>query len=168
MKCPSPRKMPTTTLKMAQHEPDLVPTRPKMAQRKPNMVPTFPNAGPTLHNMTQNETDTAHMEPQIVCNVAQKRPTLLFCKSKIGFCTRSMPSPPHPPLGQSYINSLRCSSAFRHQKLALHMLYAPHPPHNSLHCSSAFRHQKLPNLAPTLPKMAQHRPKWGRHSPHIL
>ena len=59
MKCPSPRKMPTTTLKMAQHEPDLVPTRPKMAQRKPNMVPTFPNAGPTLHNMTQNETDTA-------------------------------------------------------------------------------------------------------------
>ena len=59
MKCPSPRKMPTTTLNMAQHEPDLVPTRPKMAQRKPNMVPTFPNAGPTLHNMTQNETDTA-------------------------------------------------------------------------------------------------------------
>ena len=35
-------------------------------------------------------------------------------------CIRSMPS------GQSYINSLRCSSTFRHQKLGLHTLHAPH------------------------------------------
>ena len=34
-------------------------------------------------------------------------------------CIRSMPS------GQSYINSLRCSSTFRHQKLGLHTLHAP-------------------------------------------
>ena len=35
--------------------------------------------------------------------------TQIFCKSKIGFAHA-----PWPPLGQSYINSLRCSSAFRH------------------------------------------------------
>ena len=117
------RHKPQNTPKSAQHEPNMVPTLaqdPRSAQR-----------GPRSQNCTllfcKSKIGFAHAP----CPPHPPRAKLhqllalfqRFPSSKIGFAHAPCPRP--PPLGQSYINSLRCSSAFRHQKLGLHTLHAP-------------------------------------------
>ena len=100
-------------------------TDPKIPLKWLNINQVWCQRGPKCPNISQNGPDKP--------TLAQQRPTQttkgkneadgaktanhIFCESKIGFAHAPCPPPP-PNRGQSYINPLRCSSAFRHLSIS--------------------------------------------------
>ena len=96
---------------MVQGNPSMIPT---LAQQRPTQTTKYrlddstwaqygADAAPTskAHNVGKNDANGARLNPD-------------FLQIKNWVCTCSMPAPPTPPpLGQSYINSLRCSQVRR-------------------------------------------------------
>ena len=96
------------------------------------MSPIWCQRWPNIpENIGKNEADGAKTAPSCSAN------------QKLGLHT--LHAPPHTPLGQSYINSLRCSSGFCIKNwVCTRSMPPPHPPPvgqsyiNSLRCSSGF------------------------------
>ena len=108
-----------------------------MAQHEPNMVPT----------LAQHPRSAQHWQKW---GRRSQNCTLLFCKSKIGFAQAPSPPPhPSPRAKLHHINSLRCSSAFRHS--------CP---------TKANTNHKIPLKWPNMsPIWCRHSPQWPNISP---
>ena len=114
------RHKPQNTPEMAQHEPNMVP----MLAQDPRSAQHGQKWGPRSQNCTllfcKSKIGFAHAPcPPPHPPPRAKLHQLLalfqrFPSSKNWFSHAPCPLPSHP-LGQSYINSLCCSSAFRHQ-----------------------------------------------------